>query len=616
MGHEFVLGVSGLYHDAAAALLCDGQLVAAAQEERFSRIKNDPTLPVHAIEYCLQAGNLARDAKITVAYYEKPLSSFVRVLKTFSAIGTKGIRTFPHAMEESLRRKLWVSYGIDRALKQLGFATAQQTLFAEHHVSHAAAAFYPSPFDSAAVLTFDGVGEWATSSIGLGSGSKIDLLQEMRFPSSLGLLYSAFTSACGFGVNSGEYKLMGLAPFGEPRYLDRILGQVIDLREDGSFTVNLDYFDYLAGRRMTSKKFDQLFDGPPRLPEAPITRRECDLARSIQMALEEVVLRVARHAHTLTGSNHAVLGGGVALNCVANGRLLREGPFEQIWVQPAAGDAGSAVGCALWAWHEVCGGEREDPAGKDTMMGSLLGPLPATTNPSETFAAVGRPYEQLTDSEQLATRVAALLADGAILGLCSGRMEFGPRALGNRSILADPRPHDMQRRLNLSIKNRESFRPFAPIVLEERSTEFFELDGPSPYMSFVAPVRGARIPMRQGTANPTPSDLMDLAARLDQVDSPLPAVTHVDGTARIQTVDAHSNAKLHRILSAFEQLTGCPVLVNTSFNVRGEPIVATAEDAYRCFMTTQMDWLLIDDCLFNKQEQPDWTGPSAPLVAD
>ena len=616
MDHHFVLGVSGLYHDAAAALLRDGQLVAAAQEERFSRIKNDPALPVQAIEYCLQEGKVPSGSSITVAYYEKPLSSFVRVLKTFSAIGTKGIRTFPRAMEESLRRKLWVSYGIDRALKQLGFAPAQKTLFAEHHMSHAAAAFYPSPFDSATVLTFDGVGEWATSSIGFGSGSNIDLLQEMRFPSSLGLLYSAFTSACGFGVNSGEYKLMGLAPFGEPRYLERILNQVIDLREDGSFTVNLDYFDYLAGKRMTSRKFDQLFDGPPRQPEAPITRRECDLARSIQVVLEEVVLRVAKHAHKLTGSNQAVLGGGVALNCVANGRLLREGPFEQIWVQPAAGDAGSALGCALWAWHEVCGGEREDPAGKDSMMGSLLGPLPASASPSETFPALGRPCEQLTDSTELATRVAALLADGVILGLCSGRMEFGPRALGNRSILADPRSPGMQRRLNLSIKNRESFRPFAPIVLEERSNEFFELDGPSPYMSFVAPVRGALIPTSQGTTNPTPSDQIDLSERLDQVDSPLPAVTHVDGTARIQTVDAQRNPQLHNILSAFEQLTGCPVLVNTSFNVRGEPIVATAEDAYRCFMTTQMDWLLIDDCLFNKKEQPDWTGLRAKLVAD
>ncbi|MEI7885876.1 MAG: carbamoyltransferase N-terminal domain-containing protein [Actinomycetes bacterium] len=616
MSHQFVLGVSALYHDAAAAILCDGKLVAAAQEERFTRIKNDPSLPVHSIQYCLQAAKVPTDAPITVAYYEKPLSSFVRVLKTFSAIGTKGITTFPRAIEESLRGKLWVSYRIDRALKQLGFTPAEQTLFAEHHMSHAAAAFYPSPFESAAVLTFDGVGEWATSSIALGTGRKIDLLQEMRFPSSLGLLYSAFTSACGFGVNSGEYKLMGLAPFGEPRYREQILAELIDLRDDGSFTINLDYFDYLAGRRMTSKKFDQLFDGPARQPEAPITRRECDLARSIQVVLEEVVLRVAHHAHALTGSDHAVLGGGVALNCVANGRLLREGPFSELWVQPAAGDAGSALGCALWAWHEVCGGEREDPAGKDSMLGSLLGPLPASASPNETFPALGRPYEQVTDSAKLSTRVAALLADGGILGLCSGRMEFGPRALGNRSILADPRSPSMQRRLNLSIKNRESFRPFAPIVLEERSAEFFELDGPSPYMSFVAPVRGAVPAGPEHAANPAPTDQMDLSARLDQVDSPLPAVTHVDGTARIQTVGAHSNAKLHSILSAFEQLTGCPVLVNTSFNVRGEPIVATAEDAYRCFMTTEMDFLVIDDCLFNKADQPQWTGTRAKVVAD
>jgi len=616
MSHQFVLGVSALYHDAAAAILCDGKLVAAAQEERFTRIKNDPSLPVHSIQYCLQAAKVPTDAPITVAYYEKPLSSFVRVLKTFSAIGTKGITTFPRAIEESLRGKLWVSYRIDRALKQLGFTPAEQTLFAEHHMSHAAAAFYPSPFESAAVLTFDGVGEWATSSIALGTGRKIDLLQEMRFPSSLGLLYSAFTSACGFGVNSGEYKLMGLAPFGEPRYREQILAELIDLRDDGSFTINLDYFDYLAGRRMTSKKFDQLFDGPARQPEAPITRRECDLARSIQVVLEEVVLRVAHHAHALTGSDHAVLGGGVALNCVANGRLLREGPFSELWVQPAAGDAGSALGCALWAWHEVCGGEREDPAGKDSMLGSLLGPLPASASPNETFPALGRPYEQVTDSAKLSTRVAALLADGGILGLCSGRMEFGPRALGNRSILADPRSPSMQRRLNLSIKNRESFRPFAPIVLEERSAEFFELDGPSPFMSFVAPVRGAVPAGPEHAANPAPTDQMDLSARLDQVDSPLPAVTHVDGTARIQTVGAHSNAKLHSILSAFEQLTGCPVLVNTSFNVRGEPIVATAEDAYRCFMTTEMDFLVIDDCLFNKADQPQWTGTRAKVVAD
>lgn len=616
MGHQFVLGVSGLYHDAAAALLCDGQLVAAAQEERFTRVKNDPALPAHAIEYCLQAGKVPSDAELTVAYYEKPVSSFVRVLKTFTAVGLKGISTFPRAMEESLRRKLWVSYGIDRTLKQLGFCPAGQTLFAEHHMSHAAAAFYPSPFHSAAVLTFDGVGEWATSSIGLGSGRKIDLLQEMRFPSSLGLLYSAFTSACGFGVNSGEYKLMGLAPFGEPRYSERILGEVIDLRDDGSFTVNLDYFDYLAGKRMTSKRFDQLFDGPPRKASAPITRRECDLARSIQVVLEEVVLRVAHHAHTLTGSDQAVLGGGVALNCVANGRLLREGPFSEVWVQPAAGDAGSALGCALWAWHEVCGSERPDPAGQDSMKGALVGPLPSETSTCESFTALGRPCEQFIDSAELAGRVADLLADGAILGMCSGRMEFGPRALGNRSILADPRSPSMQRRLNLSIKNRESFRPFAPIVLAERSSEFFELDCPSPYMSFVAPVRGAQVASADLPDNPAFSDVMDLSARLEQVDSPLPAVTHVDGSARVQTVDAQRNPQLHSILMAFEKLTDCPVLVNTSFNVRGEPIVLTAEDAYRCFMTTQMDFLVIDDCLFNKADQPHWTGHNAVIVPD
>jgi carbamoyltransferase len=616
MDHHFVLGVSGLYHDAAAALLCDGKLVAAAQEERFTRIKNDPSLPVHSIKYCLQAGNVTRDAPITVAYYEKPLSSFVRVLKTFTAVGLKGISTFPRAMEESLRRKLWVSYGLDRTLKQLGFSPAEQTIFAEHHMSHAAAAFYPSPFDSAAVLTFDGVGEWATSSIGFGAASKIDILQEMRFPSSIGLLYSAFTSACGFGVNSGEYKLMGLAPFGEPRYEERILAEVIDLRDDGSFTVNLDYFDYLAGKRMTSKKFDQLFDGPPRQPEAPITRRECDLARSIQVVLEQVVLRVAHHAHTLTGADHVVLGGGVALNCVANGRLLREGPFRQVWVQPAAGDAGSALGCALWAWHEVFGGERPDPAGEDSMNGALVGPLPSQTSMSEAFTALGRPHEQFMDSAELAGRVAAVLADEAILGLCSGRMEFGPRALGNRSILADPRSPAMQRRLNLSIKNRESFRPFAPIVLAERSSEFFDLDCPSPYMSFVAPVRGAQPASADAAEDPIFSDLMDLSARLMHVESPLPAVTHVDGTARIQTVDAQRNPQLHGILLAFDELTDCPVLVNTSFNVRGEPIVLSAEDAYRCFMTTQMDYLVIDDCLFCKADQPEWTGPNAVVVPD
>lgn len=601
-----ILGVSALYHDAAASLVVDGEVVAAAQEERFTRLKNDPALPVHAIEYCLQQGEVAPDGIDMVAYYEKPLTSFVRVLKTFTAIGPKGFRTFPRAMDEALRNKLWVSYEIDRALKQLGFDRPDETVFAEHHVSHAAAAFYPSPFDDACILTFDGVGEWATSSIGMGRGRRIDLLAEMRFPHSIGLLYSAFTYSAGFKVNSGEYKLMGLAPFGEPVYYDRILDSLVDLRDDGSFTVDLSYFDYLAGRRMTSERFDLLFDGPPRHLDAPITRRECDLARSIQDVIEEVVMRMARHAHELTGSPRVVLGGGVALNCVANGRLLREGPFEDIWVQPAAGDAGSALGCALWAWHEVAEQRRESPGGADAMGGALLGPLPSPDPMSEELSAADRPHEHLPDPELCAKRVAELLADGAVVGVCRGRMEFGPRALGNRSILADARSESMQRRLNLKIKNRESFRPFAPIVLEDRVQDWFELDRPSPYMSIVAPVRGAENEDSEPDTDnpPSPHDPADLAGRLATVRSPIPAVTHVDGSARIQTVDADRNPDLHRLLGAFDELTGCPVLVNTSFNVRGEPIVATAEDAYRCFMATDMDWLLLDDCLLSKAEQP------------
>ncbi len=606
-----MLGVSALYHDAAAALLRDGEIVAAAQEERFTRRKNEPALPVAAIDYCLQQGDVPPDGVDVLAYYEKPLTSFVRVLKTFTAIGPKGIRTFPRAMEEGARRKIWIGYSLDRALQRLGYAPPSRTVFAEHHMSHAAAAFHPSPFDTAAVLTFDGVGEWATTSIGVGRAERIDLLQEMRFPASVGLLYSAFTYAAGFGVNSGEYKLMGLAPFGDPVYVDRILDDVVDLRADGSFTMDLRYFDYLAGERMTSRRFDALFDGPPRTREGPITRRECDLAASIQQVLEEILLRIAHHAHELTGEDRAVLGGGVALNCVANSRLLRDGPFEEIWVQPAAGDAGSALGCALWAWHDVLGGERSPRRGDDSMHSALLGPTPFDGDLVEHLVAAGRPHHHIPDTAARAERVAGLLAGGAVVGVCTGRMEFGPRALGNRSILADSRPATMQAQLNLRIKDRESFRPFAPIVLAERAADWFDIDRPSRYMSFVAGVRGASaLPSEHESADP--SQVVDLTARLASVRSPIPAVTHVDGTARLQTVDADHHPDLHRLLRAFDDLTGCPVLVNTSFNVRGEPIVATAEDAYRCFMTTDMDWLLIDDCLLAKDEQPPWSGP-APL---
>jgi len=544
-----------------------------------------------------------------VAYYEKPLAAFTRVLKTFTAVGAKGLRTFPRAMDQGLRTKLWVSYQIDRTLDSLGYGRPGRTVFAEHHLSHAAAAYYPSPFDDAAILTFDGVGEWATSSIGIGRGRRIDLLQELRFPDSIGLLYSAFTHAAGFAVNSGEYKLMGLAPFGQPRYRQRILDELISLREDGSFTVDLDYFDYLAGSRMTSDRFDLLFDGPPRHPEAPITRRECDLASSVQSVIEETVLRVARHAHSLTGASSVVVGGGVALNCVANGRLLREGPFDDVWVQPAPGDAGSALGCALWAWHEVLGQERPPAGGVDAMQGGFLGPRPFEGDLAQELTAAGRPFERLPDPDLRAERLATLLADGAVVGVCTGRMEFGPRALGSRSILADPRSADMHRRLNEAVKRRESFRPFAPVVLRERVADLFEHDGDSPYMSFVAPVRGAEVQPIEETTTSAPTDRIDLVGRLAGVRSPIPAVTHVDGTARLQTVDRDRNPELHRVLRAFESATGCPVLVNTSFNVRGEPIVRTAEDAYRCFMTTDMDWLVIDDLLLSKEEQPPWTGP-------
>ncbi len=607
----YILGVSALYHDSAAALLCDGEIVAAAQEERFTRVKNDSSLPVNAIKFCLERGDVPADGLGMVAYYEKPLNSFVRVLKTFTSVGPKGLRTFPKAMDEALRRKLWAGYEIDKALKKLGFKPPGRTVFAEHHMSHAAAAFYPSPFERACILTFDGVGEWATSSIGVGHGRHIKLTQEMRFPDSIGLLYSAFTYAAGFKVNSGEYKLMGLAPYGEPTYTDRILEDLIDLRDDGSFTMDQRYFAYLAGRKMTSKKFDRLFDGPPRDYDAPITRRECDLAKSIQDVTEKIVLRMSRHARDVTGESNVVLGGGVALNCVANGRLLRKGPFDEIWVQPAAGDAGSALGCALWAWHDVLESDRKSPGGLDAMRGSVLGPLPFSGDLGAHLEAEGRPYERIMDPGVRAKRLAQLLADGAVVGVCRGRMEFGPRALGARSILADPRSETMQRTLNLRIKNRESFRPFAPIVLEEDAADWFELDRPSPFMSIVAPVRNveAVVDASSGRSDREdgpndPSEVVDLSKWLGRVRSPIPAVTHVDGSARIQTVNSERHPQLYLLLEAFKELTGCPVLVNTSFNVRGEPIVCDAEDAYRCFMATEMDWLLIDDCLLSKAEQP------------
>jgi carbamoyltransferase len=607
-----ILGISALYHDAAAALVVDGEVVAAAQQERFSRRKHDPAFPLDAIRSCLREGSIAPDGLTAVAYYDKPLTTFVRILRSYVAAGPRGIRTFPKAMNEWSTRKLWTSLEIERGIRTLGWQMPKDLFYAEHHVSHAAAAFYPSPFERAAIITMDGVGEWATSSIGVGRGRTVELLREQRFPDSLGLLYSAFTSYCGFRVNSGEYKLMGLAPYGEPRYVDRILDELVELADDGSLTMDLRYFDYLAGRRMTNARFDALFDGPAREPEAPITQREADLARSIQEVVEQAVLGTARTARALTGEAKVVLAGGVALNCVANGRLAREGTFDELWVQPAAGDAGSALGCALWAYHQVLGHERTVQL-PDAMHGTYLGPSTPADDIASDLDAAGRPYERIADPTARAERIAALLADGQVVAVLQGRMEFGPRALGNRSILADPRDPEIQRSLNLRIKKRESFRPFAPAVLAEHADSWFDLGQPSPYMTLVAPVA------EQHWIDPgqRPSgDATTITDVVSQVRSAIPAVTHVDRSARVQTVDAVRAPAFHRILDAFYRQTGCPVLVNTSFNVRGEPIVATPEDAYRCFMHTEIDHLVLEDCLLAKADQPAWDGPALDVGLD
>lgn len=597
-----VLGISGLYHDAAAAIVKDGQVIAAVQEERFTRRKHDPSLPTHAIEWCLARPELDGDELVSVVYYDKPLSTFSRIIRSYTAAGPRGLRTINAALSEWLRRKLWTAYEIEKLLKGMGVRIPGDLLFSDHHLSHAAAAFHPSPFERAAILTIDGVGEWATSSIGRGIGRRIELLEELRFPNSLGLLYSAFTYHAGFKVNSGEYKLMGLAPYGEPRFVQAIHDHLIEVTPEGSFTLDMRYFGFLAGDRMTNRRFDAVFDGPARVPESPITQRECDLARSIQVVLEDVVLRMARHARELTGEHDLVMAGGVALNCVANGKLEREGIFERIWIQPAAGDAGSAIGAATWAWHQVLGNDRDAVDG-DGMSGSLLGPSSTSSDVRALLDAANRPYEQIADDDERAARIAELLDAGAVIGVFQGRAEFGPRALGNRSILADPRSRDMQRTLNLRIKQRESFRPFAPAVLAEHASEWFDLRHDSPYMLFVTQVAGQHL--GEPTALDRDAGVLD---RLGAVASDIPAVTHVDGSARVQTVDADRAPGLHRILAAFHDLTSCPVLVNTSFNVRGEPIVNTPDEAYRCFMTTEMDWLVLEDCLLDRRTQPDWDG--------
>jgi len=593
-----VLGISCYYHDAAACLLQDGRITAAAQEERFTRRKHDPGFPLNAVRYCLAEGRVAEGGLDAVVFYDKPLTKFARIAKTYFAVAPRGLRPYLMAIPLWLQEKLWIPTDIERALEDAGAGRPAGIYFCEHHESHAASAFYPGPFESAAVLTMDGVGEWATTSLGRGRGNRVEILEEIHFPHSLGLLYSAFTYFTGFRVNSGEYKLMGLAPYGEPKYVERILDNLVDIRPDGSFRLNMDYFGFHDGLTMTNGRFEALFDGPPRPPETAMTRREMDLARSIQVVTEEIVLRQAAHAHRVTGERNLCLAGGVALNCVANGRLLREGPFDDVWIQPAAGDAGGALGAALHWWHEVEDHPRTVVPGRDAMRGSYLGPAYPDDEVAAWLEARGYPHRTLADGE-LEEEVARLVDEQNVVGLFQGRMEFGPRALGNRSIIGDARSEKMQSVLNLKIKYRESFRPFAPSCLEERISEYFDIDRPSPYMLLVAQVRPERCRPPEAEDDGT-----DLFKRVNRARSDVPAITHVDYSARIQSVDRGTNPRYHRIIEAFAERTGYGIIINTSFNVRGEPIVCTPEDAYRCFMRTEMDVLVLGNHVLVKGDQP------------
>lgn len=595
MATAHILGLSAFYHDSAACLLRDGEIVAAAQEERFTRRKGDAAFPARATAWCLREAGITAGDLDAVAFYDKPLLKFERILETYLAVAPRGFASFLKAGPLWVKDKLFIDRQIRDALTYSG-----DVLYAEHHESHAASAFFPSPYREAAILTIDGVGEWATASIGVGRDNAIELLQELRWPDSLGLLYSAFTYYTGFKVNSGEYKVMGLAPYGEPKYVRTILDELIDLREDGSFTMNQRYFNYLAGLTMTSPEFDRLFGGPPRVPESALTQREMDLARSVQDVCEEVMLRMARTAHRQTGLPNLCLAGGVALNCVGNGRVLREGPFDSLWIQPAAGDAGGALGAAQLAWHHHRKQPRT-PAPCDAMKGAFLGPAFSDAEIEAFLTSAGAPYRRL-DPVTLPSEVARLIADEKVVGWFSGRMEFGPRALGARSILGDPRSPRMQAQMNIKIKFREGFRPFAPSVLRERVSDWFELDTDSPYMLLVAPVKEER--QRAMTSDQRALWGID---KLNVPRSDMPAVTHIDYSARVQTVTRATNAPYYDLLRAFERLTGCPVLVNTSFNVRGEPIVCSPQDAYRCFMRTGIDHLVLGSYMLDKADQPAWT---------
>jgi carbamoyltransferase len=642
-----ILGISAFYHDSAACLVRDGEIIAAAQEERFTRLKHDHNFPVHAARYCLTEAGITSEQIDFVGFYDKPLLKFDRLLETYLDYAPFGFRSFLKSMPLWMKEKLWMpdlirtemakANGIDdeRAAKKAGKKFEWKLLFGDHHESHAASAFYPSPFEEAAILTIDGVGEWATSSIGVGKGNEITLLQELRFPDSLGLLYSAFTYYTGFKVNSGEYKVMGLAPYGEPKYVALIKDKLAEVRDDGSIRMNHEYFSYSQGLRMTNRAFDRIFEGRPRQAESQITQREMDLARSIQVITEEAMLKMAAFAHKETGMPKLCIAGGVALNCVANGRLLREGPFEDLWIQPAAGDAGGAVGIALAIWHRYLGKPRtsaenagtwvsgtgvppviqaHDPhatedhgqdarattAYADGMKGSYLGPQNSVPEIEEFLQTRNAPYKKYS-REKLPEVVAELLSAGKIIGLHQGRMEFGPRALGARSIIGDPRSTEMQSVMNLKIKYRESFRPFAPSVLREHLEQWFELSYDSPYMMLVADV----VPERRREMSEDEKALFGIN-KLNIKRSEIPAVTHVDYSARIQTVRRETNPLYWDIIEAFRQKTGCPVVVNTSFNVRGEPIVCTPEDSYRCFMRTEMDYLVLETCVLDKKDQPEF----------
>jgi carbamoyltransferase len=590
-----ILGISAYYHDSAACLVRDGRIVAAAQEERFTRKKHDHDFPQNAVDYCLAEAGISHADLDIVAFYDKPLLKFERILETYLAHAPVGFRLFLMGLPLWLKQKLYTPRELDAGLRD---RYRGRYVFLEHHESHAASAFFPSPFQEAAVLTLDGVGEWTTGSIGLGRGNQITLLKELRFPHSLGLLYSAFTYFTGFKVNSGEYKLMGLAPYGEPIYRERILEKLLDLKPDGSFRMDMSYFAYTYRDVMTSKKMDELFGGPPRRAESEITQREMDIAASIQSVTEEIMLRIARYAHELTGCRNLSMAGGVALNCVGNGRILRDGPFENIWIQPAAGDAGGALGAATFVWHQLLGNERV-PSANDAQQGSLLGPAFGTAEIRSFLDSQGAVYRYHDDEDDLASTVAELIANEQVVGHVAGRMEFGPRALGARSILGDARSPKMQSVMNVKIKFRESFRPFAPAVLREDVDEYFQMrpGEDSPYMLLVAPVQQAK-----RTADVSQKRGLD---KLRDLRSVVPAITHVDYSARVQTIDAERAPRFYKILRAFKQLTGCPVMINTSFNVRGEPIVCTPRDAYRCFMHTNMDALVIENFVLLRKEQPE-----------